>query len=313
MSPSVGNAANVDPRPVIIKRRRGTHFESYGGAWKIALADFMQSMMALFLVLWVISMATPKQLQAMGRYFRRPLIQAISSGDKTNADRSVIPGGGPDHIDTQGQVQRSILMPSIEQQDAVTQHLEHLGHAAQKRQLGDLSRRLSEVLAADKDLDGITSQMRFQMVPQGLRISIMDSNQRSMFDLGSATPEPYMVKILHDMVPVLNKLPNDIAIYGYTDSRVYPGNGAGYTNWELSTERANASRRALVAGGLNRGKLISVAGFGDRMPLPGISAKDPRNRRIELLVLTPRAERQIEQNAAWSGGSAANQPKSSLR
>lgn len=304
MSPSSVNAASVDQRPVIIKRRHGTHFESYGGAWKIALADFMQSMMALFLVLWVISMATPKQLQAMGRYFRRPLVQAISSGDKDNADRSVIPGGGPDHIDTKGQVQRSILMPSIEQQDAVTKHLQHLGHAAQERELGDLSRRLTQVLAADTDLRGITSQMRFQMVPQGLRISIMDSNQRSMFDLGSATPEPYMVKILHDMVPVLNKLPNHIAIYGYTDSRVYPGNGSGYTNWELSTARANASRRTLVAGGLDRGKLISVAGFGDRMPLPGIPASDPRNRRIELLVLTPQAERQIQQNAAWSAGSS---------
>jgi len=164
---------------------------------------------------------------------------------------------------------------------------------------------------ANKQLRDVRDQLRFEMTPEGLRIQMVDSDRRPMFELGSDKLEPYMRDLLRAMVPFLNELPNQLSIYGYTDDRPYQTGENGYSNWELSAGRANASRRELVADGLDSSKLLTVTGVADRIPLPGAKSSDPANRRIELLVLTSNAAQRITDGAPLSlqqGGEADHEP-----
>ncbi|HJR14878.1 MAG TPA: flagellar motor protein MotB [Rhodanobacteraceae bacterium] len=279
---------------IIIRRKGGGHAGHHGGAWKIALADFMTTLMALFLVLWVIATATPEQLRGLADYFSTPLAQAVAGGDRTTSSDSAIPGGGPDHVYNEGE--RANV--HVQAQPRPSEQRERLRH---------LRDNIMAAVQANKQLRDVRDQLRFEMTPEGLRIQMVDSDRRPMFELGSDKLEPYMRDLLRAMVPFLNELPNQLSIYGYTDDRPYQTGENGYSNWELSAGRANASRRELVADGLDSSKLLTVTGVADRIPLPGAKSSDPANRRIELLVLTSNAAQRITDGAPLSlqqGGEA---------
>lgn len=265
---------------IVIRRPRRVHGEHHGGSWKIALADLMTALMALFLVLWMISTASPQELQGLAEYFRTPLAVALANGDRTSASTSVIPGGGPDPAHAEGERARV---------DLRTQRLP----TDVRRSLVELRHRIESVVQADPQLRDLRDQMRFEMTPEGLRIQLLDTDSRPMFRLGSDRVAPYMRKLLRTLAPLLNELPNRVSISGHTDSLRYAGGDQGYSNWELSADRANASRRELVAGGLDSDKLLRVTGMGDRAPMPGSRPGDPVNRRIAILVLGDRASAQI--------------------
>ena len=265
---------------IVIRRSRRAHKEHHGGAWKIALADLMTALMALFLVLWMISAASPRELQGLAEYFRTPLAVALSSGDRNSASSSVIPGGGPDPAHADGERARV---------DLRTQRLP----TEVRRSLVELRHRIESVIRADAELRELREQMRFEMTPEGLRIQLLDTESRPMFSLGSDQVAPYMRHLLRTLAPLLNELPNQVSISGHTDSLRYAGGDSGYSNWELSSDRANASRRELVAGGLDSGKLLRVTGMGDGMPMPGSNPGDPVNRRIAILVMGERASAQV--------------------
>ena len=278
-----GHKDGGHPR-IIIRRRSGGHASPHGGAWKIALADFMTTLMALFLVLWVIATATPEQLRGLADYFSTPLAQAVAGGDRDTASDSAIPGGGPDHVYNEGERANVHLQPQPRPSE-------------QRRRLRHLRDKIMAAVRADKQLRDVRDQLRFEMTPEGLRIQMVDSDRRPMFELGSDKLEPYMQGLLRAMVPLLNELTNQLSIYGYTDDRPFQGGDNGYGNWELSAARANASRRELVAGGLDGSKLLTVTGVADRIPLAGAEPSDPANRRIELLVLTAKAAQRITDGA----------------
>lgn len=265
---------------IVIRRPRKAHSGHYGGSWKIALADLMTALMALFLVLWMVSAATPRELQGLAEYFRTPLAVALSNGDRSTASTSAIPGGGPDPAHADGERARI---------DIRTQRLP----ADVRRSLVELRHRIESVIQADPELRNLREQMRFEMTPEGLRIQLLDSGSRPMFRIGSDSVAPYMRKLLRTLAPLLNELPNRVSISGHTDSLRYAGGDSGYSNWELSTDRANASRRELVAGGLDSDKLLRVTGMGDGVPMPGSLPGDPVNRRIAILVLGERASARI--------------------
>lgn len=272
---------------IIIRRKSGGHGGHHGGAWKIALADFMTTLMALFLVLWVIATATPEQLRGLADYFSTPLAQAVAGGDRDTASDSAIPGGGPDPVYNEGERANIHLQPQPRPSE-------------QRRRLRHLRDNIMAAVQANKQLRDVRDQLRFEMTPEGLRIQMVDSERRPMFELGSDKLEPYMRDLLRAMVPFLNELPNQLSIYGYTDDRPFQGGDNGYGNWELSAARANASRRELVADGLDVSKLLTVTGVADRIPLPGAKPSDPANRRIELLVLTTKAAQRITDGAPLS-------------
>lgn len=262
---------------IVVKRMAPARHPLHGGSWKIAYADFMTAMMAFFLVMWLLSMSSPKQREGIAEYFNMPLRVAITGGDKSSASRSVIPGGGADHTQVDGEVKRAS------------------SDASDTERLRDLKRRLEQVIDANPALKQFRPQLLIDITSEGLRIQIVDSNKRPMFDLASAKVEPYMRVILHEIGPVLNELPNKITLAGHTDATPYTLTSKNYSNWELSTDRANASRRELIAGGMTEQKVLRVMGVASTMHLNKEDPLDPVNRRISIVVLNRRAQTQIEQ------------------
>lgn len=259
--------------PVIIIRRKKVVHSHHGGSWKIALADFMTALMALFLVMWILTASNKEQREAVAEYFRTPLAVAMAGGDRSSASSSAIPGGGPDPTFSEGERLRLHKREATRASDLQRQFLQQL------------QQRIEEAISLDPLLRDLRSQLRFDFTLEGLRIQVLDTEQRPMFELGSDQVEPHMRELLYTLAPLLNELPNELSISGHTDSLTYAGGNVGYSNWELSSDRANASRRELVAGGLSSEKLLRVSGVADNVPMPDLSHGDPRNRRIEVLIL----------------------------
>ncbi|MGM0692372.1 MAG: flagellar motor protein MotB [Pseudomonadota bacterium] len=287
---------NPDRRPIIIRRKKVIH-QHHGGSWKIALADFMTALMALFLVMWILSSSDQNQREAISEYFRTPLVTAITGGDGAAQSANVIPGGGPDPAHSDGERARIDLRTQTRPSDQ------------QRRAFRDLQQRIETAINADPDIRQLRQQLSFDMTPEGLRIQLFDTEQRPMFAIGSDRIAPYMRDLLRTMAPLLNELPNDLSISGHTDSLAYLNGYRGYSNWELSSDRANASRRELVSGGLNPDKLLRVSGFADRVVMPETDASDPINRRIELLVLFRQVADRIR-SPGILGGAGAPSPTS---
>jgi len=265
---------------VVVRRKKSKHGGGHhGGSWKIAYADFMTAMMAFFLVMWLISISSPKELVQIAEYFRTPLAVAITNGPRSSDATSPIPGGGDDPTQQNGEVHKMIQSQ------------------ADQREIGDLQRlqeKLEQMLISDPRLKDLRPHLMINLTEEGLRIQIIDSQNRPMFQLGSATVEPYMRYILRAIAPVLDDFPNKISLAGHTDDMPYAMGERGYSNWELSTDRANASRRELTAGGLSEGKVLRVMGMGSTMQLKNHPSGDAINRRISILVLNKHAEQAIE-------------------
>ncbi|WP_226663088.1 flagellar motor protein MotB [Microbulbifer aggregans] len=277
---------NTAARRVVIKRPRKVREGHHGGAWKIALADLMTALMALFLVLWIVSNASPQELQGLAEYFRTPLAVALSNGDRDSASTSVIPGGGTDPAHVSGERARVDLRTQRLPDDV-------------RRSLMELRFRIESMIQGDPELWEMREQVRFEFTPEGMRIQLLDTEQHSMFELGSDRLAPHLRQMIRAVAPLLNELPYAVSISGHTDSLNYAAGDAGYSNWELSAGRANACRRELVAGGLDSKKMLRVVGMGDRVPIPGSNPGDAVNRRISLEVLSDTAAMRIR-----SGGRA---------
>ncbi|MBK5207629.1 MAG: flagellar motor protein MotB [Polaromonas sp.] len=271
-------------RPIIIKRpvMAAAH---HGGAWKIAFADFMTAMMAFFLVMWLLSTQSPAQLAGIAEQFKMPLKVALSGGQKSSTSTSVIPGGGAD---------------PMEKKDGEVQKAEN--DADDVKSLDELKQRLDDMIEANPVLRQFRPQLLIDITPEGLRIQIVDSGNRPMFDRSSAIVMSYMRTILREIGPVLNEQPNKITLSGHTDATQYTQGDKSYSNWELSADRANASRRELIAGGMQDTKVLRVMGVASSMHLNQEDPFAPINRRISIVVLNKRAQTEIESaNAANAG------------
>ncbi|MCX8956258.1 flagellar motor protein MotB [Erwinia psidii] len=274
--------------PIILVRKKKHKGHAGGhGSWKIAYADFMTALMAFFMVMWLISISTPAQRESIAEYFKTPLKVAVTGGTHTSESVSVIPGGGQDPTQKIGEVHKVVDM------DAEKRKLDEI-------RLNRLREKLDQLIEADPRLKALRPHLIINMVEEGLRIQIIDSQNRPMFKTGSAEVEPYMRDILRAIAPILNDIPNKISLAGHTDDFQYATGDRGYSNWELSTDRANASRRELVMGGLDAGKMLRVLGMADTMKLNNRGANDAVNRRISLLVLNHDTEMQIEKENSES-------------
>ena len=289
-----------DLRPIVIKKAK-SHAKPHGNhSWKIAYADFMTAMMAFFLVLWLLSSASPKALVGVAEYFRTPLKVAIAGGDKSSMSKSVVPGGGKDPLAKDGEVMRAQTNdPSVEQRRR---------EQVESERLRALKNRLEQTIESNPVLRAFRPQLLLDITSEGLRIQILDTQNRPMFRTGSAAVEPYMRTLLREIGPVLNEMPNKVSLSGHTDSQTYMAGERAYSNWELSADRANASRQELIAGGMNEGTVLRVLGLADTMPLDRNDGMAPINRRISIVVLNKRAQAQFEaENASAADVSVAAQ------
>lgn len=278
--------ADDSQRPIVIKRIKKVSGGAHGGAWKIAYADFVTAMMAFFLLMWLLGSSTKAQMQGIADHFNTPLKVALFGGDGAGDASSLIKGGGEDLTKRAGQVKKGDIEPTDAKSRA----------EAEKREtsrLQDLKERLDQAIARNPQMTQFKNQLKVDMSRDGLRIQIIDDQNRPMFDSGGAVMKPYTRVILREIGRTLNDVPNRISLSGHTDAVPYSGGERGYSNWELSADRANASRRELVAGGLEDGKVLRVVGLGSAVPFDAENPNAPVNRRISIIVMNRKAEEAI--------------------
>jgi len=276
-------------QPIIIKRvKKGGH-PVHGGAWKIAYADFVTAMMAFFLLMWLLGSTTEGDRKGIADYFSSPLkIALLASGSGAGDASHVLKGGGQDLTRTTGQVKHGDIEAPRRTVNLRALKAEQI--RAEMARLENLKRRIEARIDANPKLAAMRSQLRLEMTRDGLRIQIVDEDKRPMFASGSAEVEPYMRDLLREIGSVLGEVPNRLTLEGHTDAHAFSGGQRGYSNWELSADRANASRRELIAGGLPEDRTLRVQGLAASALLDRADPLAPVNRRISIIVMNREAE-----------------------
>ncbi|MCX7875613.1 MAG: OmpA family protein [Melioribacteraceae bacterium] len=248
--------------PIIVKKVKKGHGGHHGGAWKVAYADFVTAMMALFIVLWILSQSQEVK-EAVAGYFKDPV------GFSTKS-KSLIEGKG--------------MGPSQVPDNRIVVNEEEQIIELQKQQFQKMQEELMTSLSNDTDLKGLSEQVKIEMVKDGLKIELTDDANDIFFELGTSSLKPTAQKLIGKIGQEISKLPNKIVVEGHTDSRQFSNIGTGFTNFELSSERALSAKRALVYGGLSEKQIDEVRGYADtRLRVP----EDPysfKNRRISITV-----------------------------
>ena len=247
---------------VIIRKKKGSHGGAHGGAWKVAYADFVTAMMALFMVLWLLTQADMKLRQQIAQYFR---------------DQGVLSGGMSINTEVSAAKSRE---PKVVAKDIVLVQGEEEHLEQQKK---EITQALERAAKEDAQLAMLKDQVFVQVTDAGLSIQVVDKGHDLLFDLSSAELKPALVDLLKRLAVQLGRLPNRVQVGGHTDSRPFPPT-ATMTNWELSAARANAARRVLEASGLWPGQIDRVIGYADSQPLVPDNPLADENRRLSILA-----------------------------
>jgi len=247
-----------DKQPIIVKKiiKKGGH---HGGAWKVAYADFVTAMMALFIVLWILGQDQEVK-EAVSGYFRDPVGYSLKSRamiDNTNS---------------------SLQITTMNQDD-----LERINKEEEERRFEEMKEDLTADLSDDPNFIPFLDQMKIEMTKDGMRIEMLESENDAFFELGSSVLSSKAQKFLELVASKLSTFPNKIAIEGHTDAR--PLNSGGtYTNFELSTDRANSARRTLVNGGVSYSKIDEIIGYADKKLRDKENPNSVVNRRISIIL-----------------------------
>jgi chemotaxis protein MotB len=276
-----------DLRPIVIKRIKKTAAGHHGGVWKLAYADFMTAMMAFFLLMWLLGSTAQGDLKGIADYFLNPLKVGLAGGSGAGDATSILQGGGKDLTLSTGQVKRGDV-------DAEKRmRAEEARKEFERREritLNDLKSSIENLIENNSTLRQFKNQLLLDVTTEGLRIQIIDEQNRPMFDTSSAELKPYTKEILHEIGRTLNAVPNKVSFSGHTDAAQFSGGERGFSNWELSANRANASRREMIAGGMDENKVLRVVGLSSMVLFDKNDPLDPSNRRINIVVLNRRTE-----------------------
>ncbi|MGO9125661.1 MAG: flagellar motor protein MotB [Terriglobales bacterium] len=245
-------------RPIIIVKKKAGHGGHHGGAWKVAYADFVTAMMALFIVLWLLN-SSKKIQEAVGGYFRDPMGSAKNAGSNMTGAGISLPISKDD-------------MPKLKE---------------------ELEKRIRQMSNFDK----LKNQIEIKMTPEGLRIELIETDTGTFFNLGSAGPTENGKQLLSLLANELGKLPNHVSVEGHTDAKPYTGKN-GYSNWELSADRANAARRLMQQTGLGVSQVSQVRGYADQMLRKPDDPLNASNRRISVIVQNLEAQPEDAEKAA---------------
>lgn len=285
-------AENAGEQSIIIKRIKKCPHAAHGGAWKIAFADFMTATMAFFLMLWVLGGTNDEERKEIAAFFRDPTV--IESSPEV-----LVPSK-----DKAGQTNSLIDMGGMMDAPKSTEGEDNEDREKEQKKLNELKEQIEQKIDSNAELSKFKEQMQIDVTPSGLRVQVLDDRKRPMFDAGVDLPKDYAATILRELGSVLKSSSSKISIAGHTDSLKYKGVD-DYTNWELSSDRANAARRELVNGGVKADKVAQVVGLADTVPYDRENPYNPRNRRISIIVLTKEAERNLQSIADSKTASSA--------
>ncbi len=270
-------------QPIVINKKvkKGDGHGHHGGAWKVAYADFVTAMMAFFLLLWLLSTTTDEQRAGLADYFT-PTTASISStsgaggilaGQTFSAEGARIGEGGTPSVVVE------LTPPSRQAKDKDIEEL------AAKREQEDFEKAvqvLEKAITDSPELSDLRNNIQIDMTPEGMRIQIVDQEGGALFRAGSAEMNTRTRELISQIAKVVEDLPNDISISGHTDAT--PFNRGDYSNWELSSDRANASRRELIQSGINPSRIVQVVGKADHEPLVEEDPFLPQNRRVSIVL-----------------------------
>ncbi|UJJ30846.1 flagellar motor protein MotB [Halopseudomonas maritima] len=275
-------------QPIIVKRITRKDHGHHGGSWKIAFADFAVAMMAFFLVMWLITVATPEQLRSISGYFNDPI------GFNEGGSPWAIDLGGSPEVAPQATLNQT--PQETGQQEVSEDTARELADQAERRDMEMLLQELQNQIDSEPVLQRFKDQILIEITQDGLRIQIVDAENRPMFASGSAQLQPYFEEILLSLSDTIAKVKKKISVSGHTDAQPYVGR-RGYGNWELSSDRANAARRTLLAAGYPEEQVARVVGYADSALFNREDPLSPINRRIDIVVLNRHAEEQIMEGA----------------
>ena len=278
-------------QPIVVKKIKKVGAGAHGGAWKIAYADFVTAMMAFVLLMWLLGSTSQGDLNGIAEFFQNPLKVSLGGGSGSGDSSSVIAGGGKDLTATYGQVKKGDI--EAEKKTINLQRLKADFERAEQTKLEGLKGELESLINASPALSQFKNQMLLDLTTEGLRIQIVDEKNRPMFDSASSDVKPYTRVILREIGLALNKVENRISLSGHTDAQPFAGGDRGFGNWELSTNRANASRREMVAGGMDDAKIMRVVGLASTVLYDKQQPTSPNNRRISIIVMNKRTEEAI--------------------
>ena len=283
-------------QPIIVKKiKKGGH-AAHGGAWKIAYADFVTAMMAFFLLMWLLGSTTEGDKKGIADYFQSPLkLSLLNSGTGAGDATSIIKGGGDDLSKSSGHGKQGEAGSEASTPDL--RSLKEEVRRAEARRLESLRDKIEAKLEENPRLESYLNQIKLDLTADGLRIQIVDEQNRAMFAMGNPTVQPYIRDLLKEIGAVLAEVPNRLTLEGHTDSTPYAGGQRGYSNWELSADRANSARRELLAGNMPEDRVIRVTGMAASIPFVEGDPRNPQNRRISILVMNREAEERLLKSA----------------
>ena len=290
--------AGAEQSIIIIKKKKAGGHAAHGGAWKVAYADFVTAMMAFFLLMWLLGSTSKEERKVIQAYFKDPAASLVGEGGGMDAQGQGMTGPGgansglidwnnvlsqPEPTEEQPPTQQALEKAS---DDAVAKEAEQ----REQKGLDGLQGELEEELRKDNSVFiQLRDQILIDQTALGLRIQIVDKQNRPMFAIGSPSLQSYAAQVLNALAPRLNAVPNKLSVNGHTDAVPY-SRGASYTNWELSADRANSARRALLEGKYPDAKILTVQGMSDSVPRLPKKPEDASNRRIVILVLKKEIE-----------------------
>jgi chemotaxis protein MotB len=280
-------------RPIIIKRKKVVAGGAHGGAWKIAYADFVTAMMAFFLLMWLLGSTAKGDLQGIADFFQNPLKVSQQGGSGSGDATSVLQGGGKDLTRQSGQVKQGDIEAKRSTSFSKESNAEF--RRKERESLESLKADIEKMIAESPQLAQFKKQMLLDITSEGLRIQIVDEQNRPMFDSSSADLKPYTKEILRQIGKALNGVSNRISLAGHTDAAQFSGGERGFSNWELSASRANSSRRELVLGGMDDSKVMRVVGLASTVLFDKNDPLNSVNRRISIVVLNQKTEMAILQ------------------
>lgn len=297
--------------PIIIKKVKKVEGGHHGGAWKVAYADFVTAMMAFFLLLWLLNVTTDEAKNAIANYFD-PTHPELSNS--TSGAGGVLGGLTVSTEGAMAQMTQPVTAPKAsgatrtankagssgmddpEYSESELQKLEEEFREQEEKRFEEAKKEIEEAIKNDPELQEMMKNVIMDITSEGMRIQIIDQEGRPMFPSGSAEMYDYTRKLMSKVAEIILKMPNDISVRGHTDSVPY-GQGAKYTNWELSADRANSTRRILVESNIPEVRLADVMGKADREPLVVNNPADAKNRRMSIILLNETIEKAFERGA----------------